>query len=433
METCPHNEPNESSSGVIKWNIKTDAEESAEYVAALGWSACSELPACSAYKLPAEAKLNRLSTSDKPQPKGEPSPSVERPFEDALASDDDVYVAYEGRHDAYDRQDNEDADESLHLLHEEQEEGRPLRNRESTKISNGILTLLRDNAAHPSHTAFTHASPISSEERLLQSTPEPPETDLTAENTDHESPIPLNDKGSRPKVIRFFSRVRVTSGVGRGRSPRRPHRDPSTPANPGPSARRLSDVSQRSGNSSRSRSRASSISDSSSFSAPLRAPSSVAPRIAAIRHNSKAGRQAVIKQQRHRASLSQFLDQNGTNEYLKSAAVQETWDETLNQRREMERRRRQMRDAPVLSAWAPILDDDSEDEVERNPEEALRKTEADVLYGRWPWRLFSFYVSAPWISWLAPDLTSSTWNRCVRRCAVVLIPISKTDARSSKF
>jgi len=447
METCPHNKPNESNNRVTKWNIKTEAEESAEYLAALGLSACSELPACSAYKLPAEAKLNRLSTSDKPQPREEASRSVERPFEDGLASDEDVYVAYDGRHDAYDRQDNEDADESLHLLHEEHEEGRPLRNRQSNKISNGIPTLLKDDAAHPSHAAFTHASPLSSEERLLQSTPEPPETDLTAENTDHESSIPLNDKGPRPKAIRFFSRVRVTSGVGRGRSPRRPHRDPSIPANPGPSARRLSDVSQKSGNSSGSHSSASSISESSSFSAPLRAASSVAPRIAAIRYNNnnnKAGRQAVIKQQRHRVSLSQILDPNGTNEWPESAAVQDqrrpaakkdrTWDETLNQRSEVERRWRQMRDAPALSAWAPIIDDDSEDEAERTVAEALRKTEADVLYGRWPWRLFSFYVSAPWFSPLAlPKQPSSIWNRCVRRCAVALIPISKTDTWSSKF
>lgn len=372
---------------------------------------CSELPAWSAYKLPTEARLNRLSTSDKPQPREEASRSVERAFEDDPASDEDVYVAYSGRHDACDRQDNEDADESLHLLHGEYEEGRPLQKRRSNKISNGILTLLKDNAAHPSHAAFTHAPAISSEERLLQSTPEPPETDLTAENTDHESSIPLNnDKGPRPKAIRFFSRVRVTSGVGRGRSPR-PHRDSSIPGNPGPSARRLSDVSQRSRNSSGSRSRASSISDSSSFSAPLRAPSSVAPRIAAIRHISKAGRQAVIKQQRQRASLSQVLDPNSTNEWPKLAAVQDqrrhaakkdrTWDETLNQRREMERQRRRIRDAPALPAWAPIIDDDSEDEAERTAAEALRKTEADVLYGRWPWRLLNFYVSAPWFSLLA--------------------------------
>jgi len=50
-----------------------------------------------------------------------------------------------------------------------------------------------------------------------------------------------------------------------------------------------------------------------------------------------------------------------------------------------------MRDAPELYASASILDDDSDDEVERAAAEALRKTEADVLYGRWPWRLFNFY------------------------------------------
>lgn len=60
-----------------------------------------------------------------------------------------------------------------------------------------------------------------------------------------------------------------------------------------------------------------------------------------------------------------------------------------------------MRDAPALSAWAPITDDDSEDEAERTAAEALRKTEADVLYGRWPWRLLNFYVSAPWFMLLA--------------------------------
>jgi len=414
MGTRSNNETNESNGGVIKWNIKTEAEESKEYLAALGLSSYSELPTRSAYKFLAETKLNRLSTSDIPQPRGEATRSVERPFDDGLTSDEDVYVAYAVRHDASDRQGNEDADEDLHLLHEEHEEGRPPRKRRSNKISNGAPTLLRDDAAHPPHAPFTHASPISSEEQLLQSTPEPPETDLTAENTEHESSIPLSDKGPRPKVIRFFSRVRVTSGVGRGRSPRSPHGDSSIPANTALSARRLSDVSQRSGNSSGSRSRASSISDSSSFSAPLRAASSVAPRMAAIRHNSKAskaGRQAVIKQQRPRASLSQVLDPNSTNEWLISAAVQDqqrhaakkgrTWDKTLSQRREMERRRRRMIDAPELSAWAPILDDDSDDEVERAAAEALRKTEADVLYGRWPWRLFNFYVSAPWFSLLA--------------------------------
>lgn len=355
--------------------------------------------------------MNRLSTSDTPQSKGEVTRSAERPFDDGLASDEDVYVAYAVRHDASDRRDHEDADEGMHLLHEEHEEGRPLRKRRSNKISNGIPTLLQEDAAHPSRAPFTHASPISSEEQLLQSTPEPPETDLTAENTEHESSIPLSDKGPRPKVIRFFSRVRVTSGVGRGKSPRSPHGDSPIPANPALSARRLSDVSQRSGNSSGSRSRASSISDSSSFSAPLRAASSAAPRMAAIRHNSKAGRQAVIKQQRPRASLSQVLDPNSTDEWLMSDAVQDqqphaakkgrTWDKTLSQRREMERQRRGVRDAPELSAWARILDEDSDDEVERAAAEALRKTEADVLYGRWPWRLFNYYVSAPWSSLLA--------------------------------
>ena len=78
-----------------------------------------------------------------------------------------------------------------------------------------------------------------------------------------------------------------------------------------------------------------------------------------------------------------------------------TWDKTLSQRREMERQRRGVRDAPELSAWARILDEDSDDEVERAAAEALRKTEADVLYGRWPWRLFNYYVSTPWSSLLA--------------------------------
>ena len=411
METRPHNETNESNNGTIKWNIKTEAEESAEYLAALGLSARSELPVRSAYKLPAEAKLNRLSTSDTPQPREEATRSVERPFDDGLASDEDVYVACAGRHDVGDRQDNEDADESLHLLYEEDEEGRSRRKRRSNNITTGIPTLSKDDAAHPSHVPFTHSSPISSEEQLLHTTPEPPETDLTAENTEHESSIPLSDKGPRPKVIRFFSRVRVTSGVGRSRSPRPPFGDSLLPENPTRSARRLSDVSQRSGNSSGSRSRASSISDSSSFSAPLRAASSTAPRITSIRHNSRPGMQAVIKQQRLRASLTQVLDPNSSNEWLMATAVQDqqrnaakkgrNWDKTLSQRREMERRRRIMRDAPELPAWAPMTDYSSEDEVERIAAEALRKTEADVLYGHWPWRLFSFYVSAPSFSLLA--------------------------------
>ena len=411
METRPHNETNESNSGAIKWNIKTEAEESAEYLATLGLSACSELPVRSAYKLPAEAKLNRLSISDIPQPRGEAIRSVERPFDDELASDEDVYVAYSGTHDAGDRQDNEEADESLHLLYDEHEEGQVPRKGRSNNISNSIPTLLKDDAVHASHVSFTHASAISSEEQLLHTTPEPPETDLTAENTEHESSVPLSDKGPRPKAIRFFSRVRVTSGVGRSKSPRPPQGDSSILANSAISARRLSDVSQRSGNSSGSHSRASSISDSSSFSAPLRAASSAAPRMASIRYNSRPGRQAVIKQQRPRASLSQVLDPNNANEWLMATAVQDqqrhaakkgrTWDKTLSQRREMERRRKRMRDAPGLPAWAPIIDYDSEDEVERTAAEALRKTEADVLYGHWPWRLFNFYVSAPWFSLLA--------------------------------
>jgi len=400
METRPHNEANGSNSGIIKWNIKTEAEESAEYPAALGLSACSEPTGRSAYKLPAEAKLNRLSTSNRPQLGVEATQAIERPIEDGLASDEDIYVAYGGRHDAGDRQDSDDADEGLHLLHEE---GRPLRKQRPNEILNGIPTFLKGDLAQSSHAAFTHASPISSEEQLLQSTPEPPETDLTAENTEHELTIPVCDKRPRTKVIRFFSRVRIASGVSRGRSPRRAHRDPSTP--------RLSDMPQRSRGDSGSYSGASSISDSSSFSAPLRSPSSAAPRIAAMRQNSKTGRQAVVKQQRPRAELSQILDLNSTSERLKSVAVQDqqrhaarkgrTWDETLSQRREMERRRKRMRDAPALSAWAPIIDNDSEDEAERTAAEALRKTEADVLYGRWPWRLFSFYVSVPWFLLLA--------------------------------
>jgi hypothetical protein len=355
-----------------------------------------------AHKAPSEAKLNRLSTSNKHQPKGEATRSVERTLEDELASDDDVYAPYAERHDADDRQDNEEADEGLHLLHEA---GRPLRKRPSEEILNGIPPRFMDDPVRPSHAVLTYASPISSEERLLQSTPEPPETDLTAENTEHESSIPPSETGPRPKVIRFFSRVRITSGVGRSRSPRRGNRDSSALADPGKSARRLSDASQRSGNDSGSHSRASSISDSSSFSAPLRTSSSAPPRIAAIRYSSKLGRQAVVKQQRPRASLPQILDPSSTNEWLKSVAVQDrpryatkkgrTWDETLIQRSAMERRRKQMRGASALPNWAPILDDDSEDEAESTPAEALRKTEADVLYGSWPWRLFSIYVSVP--------------------------------------
>ena len=352
--------------------------------------------------------MNRLSTSNKPQPKEEATPSIEGPFEDELASDDDVYAAYVDRHDANDRQDSEEADEGLHLLHDER---RPLRKRPSKDIINGIPTAFTDDVARPSHAMLTYASPISSEERLLQSTPEPPETDLTAENTEHESSIPPSQKGPRPKVIRFFSRVRITSGVGRNKSPRRASRDSSTLADAAPLARRLSDASQRSGNGSISRSRASSISDSSSFSAPLRASSSAPPRLASTRQNSKLGRQAMVKQQRPRAALSQVLDPSSTNEWLKSVALQDrqrhaakksqTWDETLSQRSAMDRRREQMRGSSALPAWAPIIHDDSEDEEANSTSaEALRKTEADVLYGRWPWRLFSFYVSIPWISLL---------------------------------
>lgn len=335
-------------------------------------------------------------------------------FEDSLPSDDDVYVAYAGAHGADDRQDSEDADEGLHLLHGGGQ-GRPFQKQRSNNISNGDPTLLNDDGPHPSHTAFTLASPISSEERLLQSTPEPPETDLTAENTDLESPIPPREKSPRPKAIRFFSRVRITSGVGRSRSPRRANRD-ETPTDLAPSARRLSDASQKSGNGSGSRSRASSISDSSSISVSLRASSAAPARIAAIRHNNKLGRQAVIKQQRARASLSQVLDPSSTSEWLRSVAVQDrhrhaakkgrTWDETLSQRRAMENRRKQVRDASALPAWVPIIDGDSDDgdeEAGRTAAEALRKTEADVLYGRWPWRLFRFYVSVPSI--LLPALT----------------------------
>ena len=384
--------------------------------------------------------MNRLSTSSNPQPKGEATRSVKRTYEDRLANDNDVYVAYAERPEVDDRQDSEDADEGLHLLHEE---GRPLQKRRSNDILNRIPTLLKDDAAHPSHVVLTRASPISSEERLLQSTPEPPETDLTAENTEHESSIPPSDKGPRPKVVRFFSRVRITSGVGRSRSPRYANRDSSTPADPAP--RRLSDVSQRSGNGPGSHSVASSLSDSSSISAPLRASSSAPPRIAAIRHNNKMGRQAVFKQQRTRASLSQVLDPSSTNEWFNSVAAHDrqrhatkkgrTWDETLSQRREMERRRKQMRGTSALPAWAPIIDDDSEDqdeEAERAAAEALRKTEADVLYGRWPWRLFSFYVSVPWF-FAACSNSFSIGSRCVQRCAVVLIPISKTNTRNHKF
>ena len=438
METRPHNEGIESNAEHINWNIKTEAEESAEYLAALGLSNTpSRRPF--AYKIPAGAKLNRLSTSNNPRPKEEATQSVERTYEDGLASDDDVYVAYAERREVDDRQDSEDADEGLHLLHEE---GRPLRRRRSNDITNRTPTLLRDDAAHPSHVVLTYASPISSEERLLQSTPEPPETDLTAENTEHESPIPPSDKGPRPKVIRFFSRVRITSGVGRSRSPRRANRDTSIPVDPVP--QRLSDVPQRSRNGSRSHSVASSLSDSSSISAPLRASSSAPPRIATTRHSNKVGRQAVFKQQRTRASLSQVLDPSSANEWLKTVAAQDrqrhaakkgrTWDETLSQRREMERRRDQMRGTSALPAWSPIIDDDSEDEeAERAAAEALRKTEADVLYGRWPWRLFNFYVSVPWFLRCYSNSTFSIGNRCVRHCAVVLIPISKTNTKKPQF
>jgi len=409
MDTRPHNETNESSSGNIHWSIKTQAEESAEYLATLGLSPCSELTARSAYKFPPEAKLNRLSTSNKPRPKEDATRPVERTIEDELASDDHVYAAYTERHDADNQQDNEDADEGLHLLHEE---GQRLRKRHPGDILNGFPTFVKDDTARSSHAVLTHASPISSEERLLQSTPEPPETDLTAENTEPESSIPPSDKGPRPKVIRFFSRVRITSGVGRSRSPRRANRDSSIPVEGNLSARRRSDASQRSGNGSRSHSMASSISDSSSISAPLRGSSSAPPRIAAVRHNSKLGRQAVFKQQRTRASLSQVLDPSSTDEWLRSVTVQErqrhaakkgrTWDETVSQRREMERRRKQTRGTSALPAWAPLIGDDSEDEeAEGAAAEALRKTEADVLYGRWPWRLFNFYVSVPLFSLLA--------------------------------
>ena len=42
MEIRPHNEIIESNGKYINWNIKTEAEESAEYLAALGLSEYSE-------------------------------------------------------------------------------------------------------------------------------------------------------------------------------------------------------------------------------------------------------------------------------------------------------------------------------------------------------------------------------------------------------
>jgi hypothetical protein len=38
METSPHHETNETNGEGINWDIKTEAEESAEYLAALGSS-----------------------------------------------------------------------------------------------------------------------------------------------------------------------------------------------------------------------------------------------------------------------------------------------------------------------------------------------------------------------------------------------------------
>lgn len=171
------------------------------------------------------------------------------------------------------------------------------------------------------------------------------------------------------RTVRFYDRVRITSGVGHSNRQRSPTKNqPTSPKEDDPSRTLAIDIEQpilKTADSSASGSY------SSSISAPLRSSTELPP----------GG--SLSRVMRKRMPLSNMLDSQETNAWLRSLAVER-------------RTRRRKRNTPI-DERTPLLQSSS---PSRQRDEAngqfipSSKPDPDVIYGRWPWRIFSIYVSA---------------------------------------
>jgi hypothetical protein len=180
------------------------------------------------------------------------------------------------------------------------------------------------------------------------------------------------DASKPPRTVRFYDRVRITSGVGhsnRTRSPTKTHSVHSQESDT--EHAHPVDIDEpsplRSGDSSASESY------SSSISAPLRSSTDLPPR------------GSLSRMVRKRTPLSNMLDTTETNAWLRSLAVE---------RRNRRRARSIPTDetTPLLQPVSPRRQREGSDG--RSTRMSSSKSDTNAAYGRWPWRIFNLYVSA---------------------------------------
>jgi len=183
------------------------------------------------------------------------------------------------------------------------------------------------------------------------------------------TPVDEVDASKPARTVRFHNRVRITSGVGHSNRTRSPtqthsvHSQESDTEHAGPI-----DIDEpsplRSGDSSASES------CSSSISAPLRSSTDIPPR------------GSLSKMVRKRTPLSNMLDTNEANAWLRSMAVE---------RRNRRRARSLQTDetTPLLRPVSPARQ--SQDSNDHSTPLSNNKPDPNATHGRWPWRIFSLY------------------------------------------
>lgn len=197
-----------------------------------------------------------------------------------------------------------------------------------------------------------------------------PPSDADSEHEEENNHLDTSDIApdeqppKRPRAVRFYSRVRITSGV--GHSTKSPHKSTSTHSNEQLSAS-IRVPSRRPSSSTESSSASGSY--SSSISAPLRTSSELPPRIQSVR----------LKASKVRRPISDIVDTQETVSWLHSLAVERRGRREAKKKRIVDER----------SALLPPNNQNTDEEEEITP----AKTERDSQFGPWPWRIFSLYVS----------------------------------------
>lgn len=211
--------------------------------------------------------------------------------------------------------------------------------------------------------------------KIVPPSPSDSEREETSVQNDTTDAGETLDPPLRPRTVRFYSRVRITSGVGHSTKSHHKHSSTrSTDASGGrPSRIRRPPSTGHSGDSSASGSY------SSSISAPLRSSTELPPRMQSVRQSSK-----------QRKALSEVLDTRDTASWLHALAVERRDRRDSKIRRSNDERTALLSQPSGRRSITPVEDQEQEEALLAAD---VRKTEADVLFGKWPWRLFSLYVS----------------------------------------